>query len=376
MKKQILILSVCLLVFIGLSFAAESGPLSPAPFQKAGQPGPVANSKLFILDAPIVSGKAQVILPIDTPKNAIFLVLGEPSVRAFTGDQMALEPMIIRENEMKRMNMPAANTRFNLNLLSAGKQMLYLQGLKGKSTVKMVVSQPDTQLNMNLQVTPLATRSGEVVTVTARFDDVSATQKVAVNAALANQPLFLLNDNGLNGDKQADDGIYSASFNAPQVKGFKGINIRISASGERFDGTPFLRNGISSVMVTNPVSAIIEEKVAVSPAGITVPVQAANGRFRVVAIFGFEGTTLAYSRDDVTLSGTNKNITLPLPKEALAANRVLIKLLNHQTLGLEDEVEINLTPTQAAPDFEAMKNKQPSLPASKARAIELMKKKD
>jgi hypothetical protein len=275
---------------------------------------------------------------------------------------------------MKRMNLPAANTRFNLDVLPAGKQMIYLHGLKGKGTVKMVVSQPDTPLSMNVQVTPLAVRSGEKVTVTVRIDDENAPQKLTVNAALANHPFFSLNDNGIDGDKQADDGIYSYSFIAPQVKGFKGLNIRFTASGERFNGHTFMRNGISSVMVTNPVSSIMKEKIAVSPAAVTVPVQAANGRFRVEAIFAVQGTTLAYSRDDVILNGLNKTIALPLPKEALAADKVLIKLLNHQTLGLEDELELNLTPTVAAPDFEALKTKPPRLPASKLRAIQLMKK--
>ena len=98
------------------------------------------------------------------------------------------------------------------------------------------------------------------------------------------------------------------------------------------------------------------QSVAVGEKTITVPVRAAEGRYRVAAVFGYDGSTLAYSREDFQLDGASANITLPMPTEALAANRVLIRLLNKDNLGLEDECELALTPRQAPPDFSKMLN--------------------
>lgn len=374
MKKLFLILSLCVLLS-GISFAAESGPLAPAPFPTAGKPGPIAKSKMFVTDAAVKDGKASVTIPLDTPRRAMIMVLDEPSVQAFTGDLKMLTPMKIREKELSRMNLPVNNTRFNLDSLTPGKQLLHLHGIRNEGRVKLVISQPDTSMTMMAQVTPLAARSGQNVTISVRLLDEGTPKNVSVRAMLPGLAFINLEDNGTEGDKAANDGIYTATFTAPAVRGFEGVNIRFTAQGQRHDGTPFMRNGLGSVMVTNPKSGISRQSVTVGENSITVPVRAAEGRYRVAAIFGYHNSTLAYSREDVQLDGASASVTLPLPQESLAANRVLIRLLNKDNLGLEDEYELVLTPRQAPPDLSKTNRQAPPLPPSKARAAEKMKEK-
>jgi len=378
MKKQILSIVVCVLtvvLFSSLTGAVESGPLAPMPFPVAGKAGPTAQSRFFVLESAVFNGTATVTLPIDTPANAVALILGESKVRALTGDQMALEPMVFEEQEMKRMNLPAGNTRFDLGDLPAGSRVLFLNNINGKR-LKMVVSQPDTPLTLAVQVTPLAARSGQRVTVTARMSDEAALQYAEITAAPVGGSLFKLNDQGLDGDLLAGDGIYSGGFKAPAVDGFNGINIRFSAEGERHDGSRFLRNAISSVMVSQVRSGFVKENIAVSPVGLTVPVKASSDRYRVEVIFGNGETSLAFARENIEPSDATRLVSLPLPQSAAAADRALIRLLNRDTMGLEDETLIKLTPTQALPDLKTPAPTAVPLPPSKERAVQLMKEKE
>ena len=373
MKKLITILSITLFIMSGICLASESGTIDPAPFPKVGKPGPVTQSKFFVLEGTINNGKADVSFPIDTPRNAMVVVLGESSVKAFAG-QKSLAPMSFSDEEMSRVNMPKDNTRFNLDKLLPGTQSLTLQGLNGEKYVRMVVAQPESPLALTVQVFPLAPRSGDKVTVTAQIKDEKFPTEAIIKGVLTDQVSFNLQDDGLNGDETAGDGIYTGSFIAPIVEGFKGMNIHFSADGKRFDGMEFRRNGLGSVMVTNPVAKILKESIAIGTETITIPLKAANGKFRVEIIFGVNGTALAYSREETVQTGEASDIILPIPPAALAADRAIVRLLNMETLGLEDEFEIQLTPTQAAPDFDSISPETPQLPKLKTQALEKIKK--
>lgn len=375
MKKLITILSITIFIMTGICLASESGIINPAPFPKIGKPGPVTQSKFFVLESIINNGNAEVSFPIDTPRKAMILVLGEKSVKAFAG-QKALAPMSFRDEEMSRVNIPADNTRFNLDTLLPGKQSLTLYGLNGEKYARMVVAQPESPLALEIQVFPLAPHSGDTVTVTAQIKDEKLPAEAAIKGILADQTLFSLQDDGLNGDETAGDGIYTGSFIAPAVEGFKGMNIRFSAEGKRFDGMEFRRNVLGSVMVTNPAAKVLKEGITVGTESITVPLKAANGKFRVEIIFGVNGTSLAYSREETVQTGKGSEVILAIPPAALAADRAMVRLLNMETLGLEDEFEIQLTPSKAAPDFNAISPETPQLPRSKVQAIKKLNKND
>lgn len=344
------------------SWASESGHIPPGPFPGVGKASPMVKSKFFVIEAQVKNRAAQVMLPLDTPTGGIALVLGEPSVKAFTTAHRALEPIAFTDEELKRMNFPAANTRFNLDTLPAGVQMLAIHDIRNSQYVRMVISQPESALEMLVQVSPLAVRCGERITVTARFKDEKLPGDTFIKAAVDENSTLRLNDNGQDGDLTADDGIYSAAFTAPQVTGFRGMNIRFSAEGKRFNGISFRRDAINTVMITEPRGKILKERVSVNPNLVIVPIMAAEGKYRVEIIFGFNGTTLAYSRENFTHNGGTGDIELPMPQEALSADQAVVRLLNKDTLGLEEEFEISLTPTQPPPDFETL-----SIPPRKSK---------
>jgi len=374
MKKTLTFLSIFFLMISSFSFASEAGTLDPAPFPGMGHASPLVKSKFFILEAAVKNGTAQVQLPLDMPGRGIALVLGEFSVKAVGPDQRALEPLTFRDEEMNRMNLPSANTRFNLDSLSPGLQSLTLYDLKDPRYVRMVISQPKSRLELQVQVKPLAARCGESVTVTAHIEDEHLPQEASIDAALPNGKTVMLNDNGQDGDLAADDGIYSGTFIAPGTTDFQGINIRFTATGKRFNGMEFQRNALNTVMVTRPRGKILKDRIAVNPNEIIVPLAAARGNYRVEIIFGVKGTCLAYSRENVSLAqpGSPAMVRLPLPGDALAADRAVVRLLNKDTLGLEEEIEIHLSPTQAPPDFQSISAQTPPMPDSKRQAAEKM----
>jgi len=361
------------LMISGFCFGSEAGVVAPGPFPGVGQPGPIVKSKFFVLEAPVKSGTAQVRLPLDTTARGIALVLGESSVKAVGADQQALESIVIQDEELSRMNISSVNTRFNLGTLSPGPQSLTLYDLKDAGPVRMVISQPESRLELRVQVKPMAARCGEKVTLSAQIEDEFLPQEAGVIAVFPDGGPLALNDNGLDGDPAAGDGIYSGTFTAAGTADFQGVNIRFTAKGKRFNGMEFQRNAVNAVMVTRPQSSILKDTIAVEHDEIIVPLAAARGNYRVEIIFGVEGTCLAYSRENTILQGSPAAVRLPLPVEALAADRAVVRLLNKDTLGLEEEVEIRLTPTQAPPDSRSVSAQEPAGLDSKRRAAEKIK---
>ncbi len=369
MKKLIILFSITVL-FAGLVLASETAVINPTSMPEIGKASPLASSKFFVVEASIYGGMADVLLPLDTPDGAIAMVLGQQSLSAVTADNRILDCLQFSEEEMARMNIPAINSRIDLNSLRPGKNTLHLRGLAGNEPVKLVVAQPQSPVSLEVMVSPLAPRSGELVTVLARVMDNGTPTGVTISGSLPNSPSFVMNDKGENGDAVAGDGLYTATITAPVVDGFQGMNIRFYANGNRENGDEFRRDVINSIMVTNPVSRVDSANVRVDGRSLYIPLTAANGRFRVEAIFGYNGTAFTYAREDVVLSGNESVVRLEMPELAAGANHAVIRLLNIDNLGKEDEVEVALTPTAKAPDFESLRFATPVMPDSKANAAQ------
>lgn len=373
--KKILIAVLLVSLFSIPIFAGDSGSLDFTLFPKIGAPGPLAQSKLFIAEAEVKGGTAEVQLPIDTPSKAMAAIMGEKDALLFDKDNRVVDSMSYTDSNMRTFSLPEAGTRYDLKSLKKGKNALSLTRVKGNK-VKMLVTQPESPLSLDVMVKPLAARSGETVTVIARISDQKFPKSAILKATYGKGSNIALNDKGAGADQIAGDGIYTGTFKAPKVKGFKGLKIQFTATGKRFTDIDFQRDAVTNVMITSPVSKIEHKNIYVSQGTIQVPVKAANGRFRISAIYGYDDMALAYSNEDFTLKGNAGNISITIPESALSANKALIKLLNVDTLGLEDEVEISLTPSAPAPDkslIEMKRSKSNSLPPSKANAIELLK---
>ncbi|KDA53643.1 hypothetical protein EG19_05430 [Thermoanaerobaculum aquaticum] len=365
MKKLTFVLLASLLV-TGSLWAAEWGLIEPAAYPGKGVAGPAHHSKLFVVSAPVVNGEAEVVLPLTHPRGALAVVLGDRPSRAWAKEK-ALPRKEFVEPELETMDLPGEGVRFGLDALTPGEHRLRLQGLS-KPAVQVAVAEPESPVELVLQVRPLAVRSGEEVVVSAQVVDEAPVAGAQVVATLSSGARLVLKDDGQAPDERAGDGIFTAAFVAPEVRGMAPVELQVKAAGVRGKGEPFMRVAPAAVMVTKPATGVADEGVSVSPENLVVPLKPATGRFRVEVLYAAEGTTFAWAQEEVNLSGNAAQVTLPRPQETWGADKALVRLLNMDTMGVEAELEVALTPLASPPDFRAKAQAAPALPASKAEA--------
>lgn len=365
MKKLTSLLLFGLLLTGGL-WAAEWGLTEPAAYQGKSVAGPAHHSKFFVVSAPVVNGEAEVVVPLTHPQGALAVVLGDRPSRAWTREK-ALPRKEFFEPELEVMDLPGEGVRFGLDALTPGEHRIRLQGL-AKPTVQMAVAEPESPVELVVQVRPLAVRSGEEVVVSAQLVDETPLARSQVVAALSTGGRLVLKDDGQAPDERAGDGVFTAAFVAPEVDGMAPVELQVRAQGVRGKGDPFMRVAPAAVMVANPTTGVADEGVSVTPENLVVPLKPGNGRFRVEVLYAAEGTTFAWAQEDVSLAGTAAQVTLPRPQETWGADTALVRLLNMDTMGVEAELEVPLTPLAAPPDFRAKMQTAPVLPPSKAEA--------
>ncbi|MFN3414420.1 MAG: choice-of-anchor X domain-containing protein, partial [Thermoanaerobaculum sp.] len=312
MKKLTFVLLASLLV-TGSLWASEWGLIEPAAYPGVGVAGPAHASKLFVVSAPVVNGEAEVVLPLTNPRGALAVVLGDRPSRA-RANERALPRKEFVEPELETMDLPGEGVRFGLDALTPGEHRLRLQGLS-KPLVQVAVAEPESPVELVLQVRPLAVRSGEEVVVSAELLDEAPVARAQVLATLANGTRLVLKDDGQTPDERAGDGVFTAAFVAPEVSGMTPLELQVKALGARAKGEPFMRVAPAAVMVTKPTSGIADEGVNVSPENLVVPLKPATGRFRVEVLYAAQGTTFAWAQEDVSLSGASAQVTLPRPQE-------------------------------------------------------------
>ncbi|HET9679292.1 MAG TPA: hypothetical protein VFP95_01885 [Gammaproteobacteria bacterium] len=393
-------LRTALLTFVLLPFAAlavDWGVLTPAPLPVPNAAGPVHHSKTFIAKAPIQNGVAQIKLPLDTPENSLMVIFGEQKLTARVKQSGALlQKRQYRQQMLTKMGVPAVGTRLNVSKLSAGEQILRIETAKREGVLHYAVAQPDSPLALQVQVHPLAAQSGEMVTVTADLSS-AAIASARVNANVRGMGPIALSDNGQGADLRANDDIFTGQFRAPTTPGLKNLRLRVDATGQLAGSTAFKRTAGAGIMVSASSAAL--GAIQTAPDQLGIDLTGEPGRYRVEVIYGANGQTLAWANDTVTINanaaataylraGDKKNrpirhikrsaperfpgqpvaqhITLPRPDIAAAADQAVVRLLNLDTLALEAETLVELTPlTDVVPRFQ---KPAPGLPDSKAEA--------
>lgn len=349
-----------------LLFAAEWGWMEPGPYPGTRSPGPEKQSKRYVVTAPVTGGQAEVNLPLTAPKGAIVVVVGDQPSRAVIAEQ-DLKRKPFRELELERMDLPPEGVRLEVANLAAGEHSLRLEGLR-KRSVQIVVAEPESPLQLSLQVQPLAVRSGEPVVVRARLEDEHPVAAAEVQARLSNGENLILRDDGQGSDEKARDGVYTASFLAPTVSGMRPLELYVEARGRRGNQLPFARVATAATMVTKPQSGFAQGEIGVEPDRLEVKLLPARGRFRLEAIFAFGDVSFAWAQEDFSLEGVARAVALPRPEDTWGAEKVLLRLLNLDTFGVEAEQELALDPLAAPPDLQRLSREKVSLPPSKAEA--------
>jgi hypothetical protein len=341
----IIILSVC--IGCGDSSGFEEHGIMSDTMPGIGEAGPLHQSQSCIIESNASQGEAEITIPVDTPEEASFVLLGEENAVVKTSSQINLSGTLFNEPELKKFNLPSTGTSYSLSHFSKGSQIVKFKKLsKGKA--RIFVSQPKSPLNLELQVKPLSVRSGEKVTIEARLRDQQPVYQAVVVAEYGINNSAALKDDGIAPDAVKEDGVYTVQITAPDVAAFKKTTIRVRASGSRFNRFSFLRNSSAAILVTRAGTKIDAAAATTNNEHITIPVKASSPfNARIDIMYGRENTAIAWSRKDMVFLNNDSVVSLSRPTETLAADKAVIRVLNHDTKGLEDEVVIALTPEAA-----------------------------
>lgn len=365
-------LNYVVLLLLGSGFgqvqSAEWGNLEPAPLDMPGRAGPAHFSKVYIGETQIRNGTATVTLPVDAPTDAAVVFFDEQPLTARVPGDAALEGRMFRDEMLTRMDLPAVGIRMDLSSLRGGEHTLRLETARKDGRVQYALVQPNTPLELKVQTTPLAARPGDAVTITAYLDPDIVT-RARVNAQIRGTGNTQLRDDGRDADALAGDGVYTGVFHAPKARGLRQLALKVNARGELSSGVRFARTGTSAVMVSASNTRIDERVTADSSGVLTIPLSGAKGKFRIEVIYARDGTALAWAREEVGLRNQPRAVMVPRPAGAAAANQAVIRVLNLDTLGLEDERFMALQPlAEPVPDSSGLRGIPIMLPAGKSRA--------
>jgi hypothetical protein len=366
MKKILFILFVS--IFSLSITAAEWGKLS-GNMPQLKQAGPIHHSKYFVTNADVKDGKINARIPINTEKNVVIMVTGFATTQATLDNKKPVAFKRYNTPDLESMEIPGVGSRIQLEDVKPGLHLITIEGKKMTETVQLIVAEPDSPLEMKAQITPLAVKSGETVTVQIHLNKEVYSPSVKAKAFLANGQIVELNDNGQSSDKIAGDGIFTGTFIANTMKNFEGINMRIETEGTLNNGFPFKRTSSAAVMITNPQTTI--EDLVVNDKNLKVCLGEAEGKYRVEVVFGTKEQSIAYARETVAAENRNLEVLIPRPSISAPATKAIVRVLNMNSLGLDDEMEIKLTPF--TPDEKIVIDKKPAnkqavLPLSKIEA--------
>lgn len=375
MTKTFLLLAGSSFAVSAAAFAGESGHLPGGPLPEPGSAGPAHHSQLFVASGNIRNGQVSLDLPLDAPGNAVLVVFDEHPLAARAPQGGKLQSRPFNNPTLQSMDVPAIGARIELGSLRRGANAVTVESARRSGQLRYAVLQPESALEMVVQAAPLAARSGEPITVTAQLDgvDVASTR---VSAKVRGVGKVSLHDDGAGADAIAGDGIFTARFDAPRVKGLQETVIRIDADGRLADGTRFRRTASATAMTSEAMLQLSAADIAIDADGLRIPLNAPKGRFRVEAIYGVkggvikgegtQGQALAWTRDDVQGKRGPRAVSLPRPEAAAAADRVIVRVLDMDSRAVAAEVALDLQPQASGAQLAPAA--APALPASKAAA--------
>lgn len=364
------------------ALAANEGAVTPGSMPVLNARGPAHHSRFFIGETTAKQGTARLTIPVDTPRDAFIVVFNKAPVSAKTVQGRALPGQSFASETLARMDVPSMGTRLDVSRLAPGPRQIQLS-TEATGRIRYAVVQPNSPVDFTVQ-SRLAAHSGEPVVLTAQLGKGRASS-AQITARVPRLGRVALNDAGRGADAAANDGVYSGRFIAPRVAERHMLRIRLDARGTLADGSPFRRTGTTAVMVDRQHAGLIGRPDA-KHGELRLNLRGIPGRYRVEAVFGHGDTALAYSRQTVELGPVGRHhgrrlarrllgmshtrIALQRPAAAAAADHVVVRVLNKDTLGLESETDY---PVEQLADYQppapgGAPSLAPALPASKARA--------
>jgi|CXWL01.1.fsa_nt_gi hypothetical protein len=376
--------SLLLALSPSLVSAGEAGSLpAGSPYLRPALASPVTISQRFVVDGERLQA-GGVALPLTAPEGALVVLVPRAGVVLDRAPELALvdaggfrreagkalsgvaTPRAFDQPDLADFDLPSRAQVLELGRLPAGRYTL----TGADDVAAVLVAEPNSQLVMRARATPLAVRSGELLVV--------ETVLVAAGQPVRGATIRLRYSDAAGGHElllaERSAGRYTTRIAPLAGEALSRLDLRLDASGDLADGTPFARTGLAGAMVTRAAADFDSAAVEWSGEGLRTEIAGASGRYRLEATFalagaGSEPAAVAYSREDFTLADGRRVVTLAVPPAAAGADRVALRLLNVDTLGLERETELDLAvPGEPLTATVGADGDRQGLPVSKLRA--------
>ncbi len=321
-----------LTVFAGIIFEAPSGQVSMA---EANPLGIWHRSQRYSVKAISKRDTAEIPVVLDTPQGAVINIVGEPEAEVTLANGRALRSAYRNGSQVDDLGVPDVGKFLGVEDLQPGSYQLKVAGLVHPGAVVALVSQPASPLVLKARVSPMAVKGGDLVSLEVQLEDDFPVKQASISAQSPTGGLVSL--------ARHSEGVYRAEIEAPEVETLGPIEFFIKAKGVRYDGTPFHRDANAMVLVAKAQSGI-KKPVSVDAEGnFNLQLLPADEvTLRLDVFYGRRGKALAIGQTYIKLQGESVSIPVTKPEFAQEADRVLIRLLNMDTLGVEESFLLEL----------------------------------
>ncbi len=356
------IIFLCTILMAYSGFSQEQGLMFGTPLPDPLAAGPTVQSKHVDIQTRTDDNKLVIELPVHAPEGAILAVLSEHEADVYSQDSDKALPTLNRQGlGLNDVTDQKIAVFAQLDTLDVGFHTLSIRPIS-QPHVTMRFVEKQSPLVLFAQTKPLAVTQSQSFTLRVWLEDEEPVHLAQVTVRDPKGRQYAL--------VKKNDGTYQSKIPGPKVRGRELLYYQVRARGSRFDGSPFLRTATVGVMAIESQSGFAGAPKA-SRDAIDLAIQKATGDYRLELIYGHQGKSIAWQRTRVVMEGKEKSLQIMRPESATAADSVIIKLLNMDTLGLEDVVALDL-PYDAIAYKNFVFPKAPSreLPAIKKKALE------
>lgn len=313
--------------------AEEAGLMYGTPLPDPFASGPTVASKHADIKMIHHEKKLLLQLPIHQPEGALLTVLSEHEAQVFQEDHdeaiSTLNETGLGLNEVIQQPLPVFA---KLDKIPTGHQNFIIKPISNPE-VELRFIEKQSPLTLFAKAKPLAVTQSQTFSIQVWFDDQEPIQYAEVSIQDKKLRKLRLTKN--------QQGLYQIKLNAPAIKNRELVDYKIHAEGTRFDGSPFLRTANVSVMAIEAKSGFSKPPEA-SMENIAFEIKESHGSYRLELIYGHQGKSIAWQRHRFFMDDKPLSFKVLRPDNTLAADTVIIKLLNMDTLGLEDVAQIDL----------------------------------
>lgn len=279
--------------------------------------------------------KATIPVVLDTPQGAVVNIIGEPDIEVTLANGRELRSAYKNGSQIDDLGLSDVGKFLGVEDLQPGSYELKVDGISRPGAVVALVSQPTSALVLKARVSPMAVKAGDPVTVEVQLEDEFPVKQASVTAQSPT--------GGIASLVRDSHGVYRAEIAAPKVEALQPLEFFITAKGVRYDSSPFIREANALVLVTQAQSGIKKPVTVEADGSFNLDlISAESATLRLDVFYGQRGKALAIGQRVIRLDGESKTIRINKPEFAAEADTALVRLLNMDTLGVEESFLLSL----------------------------------